>query len=58
MIWIKIRSWHRQDGDVDANGRVKTVCGRWVAPGAPVAADIPHAEKSCESCLRLIVNGD
>ena len=58
--WVKIRSWHavrstisRVPNDVVREGLFAstTLCGRIAGPG--VVDDLP-AERSCESCLRII----
>lgn len=49
--WVKVRSWHAVEPTADPDGRIKTRCGRWVT--GEVVDDLP-AEKSCESCLRIV----
>lgn len=51
--WIRIRSWHVVLTPTRAINGYRTRCGR-NASGAPVDA-LPSGEKSCESCLRLVV---
>jgi len=49
MQWVKIRSWHaiRQTRDL----RTHTLCGRISA--GEIRDELP-AEKSCETCLRIV----
>jgi hypothetical protein len=50
--WVKIRAWHAAYPDVrGVNGHRLTRCGR-IALG-DLVDDLP-AEKSCESCLRIV----
>jgi hypothetical protein len=53
--WVKIRSWHAvlgvADGGGDFPGVYQTRCGL-LTMNLPVD-DLP-AERSCESCLRII----
>lgn len=45
-VWVRIRSWHAYVG----GGR--TLCGRTIWDGE--TSDTLPAEKSCETCLRLV----
>jgi len=48
--WVKIRSWHvlRDDG-------LATLCGRQA--NGDIVDTLP-AEKSCETCLRIVARQD
>jgi hypothetical protein len=60
--WVKIRSWHavKEQGEPNAKSWARTYCGRessmdWseeITKGH-IFDDLP-AERSCESCLRII----
>lgn len=52
MKWARVRSWHAVRTFL-LGGSVETYCGRVIASPAPIAEDLP-AEKSCETCLRII----
>ena len=53
MKWVKIRSWHAVQFVGRGGQLYRTYCGRWSALGAEVVDDLP-AEKSCETCLRIV----
>lgn len=46
--WTKLRSWHAV---TTTNGRLTTRCGK---PATGPIVDTLPAEKSCESCLRIV----
>ena len=48
--WAKIRAWHAVKGERILS-LYKTYCGRYTL--AEAVDDLP-AERSCESCLRLV----
>lgn len=51
MTYVRIRSWHVVKGS--GGELVKTRCGRWADRDAETLDFLP-AEKSCETCLRLV----
>jgi hypothetical protein len=48
--WVKIRAWHALRS---RDGIPHTYCGRWPQGAIQRSDDLP-AERSCESCLRII----
>lgn len=55
--WVKIKAWHGVNAsehrpDVGRDFFIRTFCGR--RPHAQSLLDTLPAEKSCESCLRII----
>lgn len=55
--WVKIKSWHAvgwespQGQFYDGSQLTKALCGRW--SDQELVNDLP-AERSCESCLRIV----
>lgn len=56
MNWVRIRSWHSVLTPTRAFDTYRTRCGRTVVT-KDVRDDLP-AEKSCESCLRILARMD
>jgi hypothetical protein len=52
MKWVKIKSWHAVKSYSRA-AWVETHCGRWASHSPEVVEELP-AEKSCETCLRIV----
>lgn len=51
MTWVKVRSWHAIR--LTRSLEPRTLCGRTAAADAELSETLP-AEKSCESCLRIL----
>lgn len=49
--WVRIRSWHaiRLTRSIEP----RTLCGRKATGDAPLSDTLP-ADKSCETCLRIV----
>lgn len=48
--WVKVESWHAIEEEIA--GEALTLCGLRV--GMETARDTLPAEKSCETCLRIL----
>lgn len=49
--WVKFNSWHAVR--LTRSLRARTMCGRVAKIGAETSSTLP-ADKSCESCLRIV----
>lgn len=52
MQWFEIKSWHALRFE-SRGGLPKAYCGKWGSVDSEREEELP-AEKSCESCLRII----
>lgn len=57
MKYVRIRSWHRV-ALYSRAGIAKTRCGRWADFAAPQSDGLDLGERSCETCLRLVLKDE
>jgi hypothetical protein len=53
ISWVRIRSWHAVKVTEGPSADGRTLCGRTYPNGSLLAPELP-ADKSCETCLRIV----